>query len=305
MIELRLLQYFVAVAEELHFGRAASRLQIRQPPLSQAIQKLERDLGIQLLLRSRRHVELTEAGELLLQAARRTLAQNAQFNVTAEQIRSGRIGTLHVGYTASMPFLPAFMKVLRRVRAECPDVTFELTSVATRSALPALNNGSLDIAVVRSLVPIPASLESMAIGQDRLMLILPKWHPLADETRIALRELADETFVQHTRQRHTEFHEFLQKAWLRECSNSRRVQEADDTPTVMAMVAAGLGISILPSTLKAITIADLVWRDIAAKEDELVSTIIVVYPRNAKPSPIRERFVELLRSETTQPKPAA
>jgi DNA-binding transcriptional LysR family regulator len=298
MTDPRLLQYFVAVAEELHFGHAARRLHIKQPPLSQAIQKLERELGLQLLVRSRRHVELTEAGEILLQSARRVLAQHVQFNATADRVKTGEVGALRVGYTLSMPFLPVFMNALRRTRIERPDISLELKNVSTRGGIQSLIDSQLDIALVRSVTAVPDALESLVVAQDRLMLILPRAHRLARKKIIALREFADEPFIQHTRQRHTEFHEFLQKAWLRACRNSRQVIEAGDTPTMMALVAAGLGISILPSTLQAITIADLAWCEIAGKEDDLVSTIMAVYQPNHASNPVLEKFIELLRVQS-------
>ena len=298
MIDPRLLQYFVVVAEELHFGHAARRLHMKQPPLSQAIQKLERDLSVQLLTRSRRHVELTEAGKILLQSARHTLAQHEQFSLTVERVRTGEIGTLRIGYTLSMPFLPAFMNALRRMRTERPDVSFELKNVSTRGAFQSLVDSHLDIALVRSVTPVPATLESLVVSHDRLMLILPKAHRLARKKSVALRELTGEWFIQHSRQQQTEFHEFLQRAWLKEGLSPRHVIEAGDTPAVMALVAAGFGISILPSTLQAITIADLIWRNIEAKaDDDLSSTILAVYQHGCGSNTVVRKFIELVGAQ--------
>jgi DNA-binding transcriptional LysR family regulator len=299
MIDPRLLQYFVVVAEELHFGHAAWRLHIKQPPLSQAIQKLERDLGVQLLTRSRRHVELTEAGEILLQSARQILAQHEQFGVTVERVRTGEIGTLRIGYTQSMPFLPAFMNALQRMRAERPGVSFELKSTSTRGAFQSLIGSHLDIALVRSVAPVPAGLESLVVSHDRLMLVLPKTHRLARRKSIVLRELADESFIQQSRQQRTEFHEFLQRAWIREARNPQNVIEAGDTPAVIALVAGGFGVSILPSTLQAITVAALIWREIDAKSnDELTSTILAVYQPSYGSNPALRKFIELLGAQS-------
>jgi DNA-binding transcriptional LysR family regulator len=298
MIDPRLLRYFVVVAEELHFGHAAWRLHIKQPPLSQAIQKLERDLGVQLLRRSRRQVELTEAGEILLQSARQILAQHEQFAVTAERVRTGEIGTLRIGYTQSMPFLSEFMNALQRMRAELPDVSFELKNVSTRSAFQSLIGSHLDIALVRSVAPVPKGLESLVVGHDRLMLVLPKTHRLAGRKSIALRELAEESFIQQSRQLRTEYHEFLQRAWIREARDPLNVIEAGDASAVVALVAAGFGVSILPSTLQAITIADLIWRAIdATTDEELTSTILAVHRSNPGTNPALQKFIELLASQ--------
>lgn len=301
MIDPRLLQYFVIVAEELHFGHAARRLRMKQPPLSQAIQKLERDLGVQLLTRSRRHVDLTEAGEILLQSARHTLRQHQQFNLTVERIRTGSIGTLRIGYTLSMPFLPAFMNALRRMRTERPDMSFELRNVSTRGAFQSLTDSHLDIALVRSVAPIPTTLESLVVTQDRLMVVLPKTHRMARNKSVALGELAGEWFIQHSRQQQTEFHEFLQRAWLKEGSNPQHIIEAGDTPAVMALVAAGFGFSILPSTLQAISITGLVWRNIETKDDDdLTSTILAVYQQGSESNPALQGFIELIGAQANQ-----
>jgi DNA-binding transcriptional LysR family regulator len=296
MTDPRLLRYFVAVAEELHFGRAARRLHIKQPPLSQAIQKLERELGLQLFVRSRRSVELTEAGFILLDAAKRVIAQHEQFANTADLVKTGEVGWLRIGYTLSMPFLPEFITALRRTRVERPEISFELKNISTRAGMQSLIDDQLDIALVRSVRPVAPSLESFAVARDRLKLILPKQHRLAHKRVIALCELADEPFIQRVRQQHTEFHEFLQKAWLKECSNPRQIIEAGDTPAVMALVAAGLGFSILPSTLQAISITGLIWCDIAGRAEDLVSTILAVYRPSQGSNPVLEQFIGLIRS---------
>jgi DNA-binding transcriptional LysR family regulator len=189
------------------------------------------------------------------------------------------------------------MIALQRMRTERPDVSFELKNVSTRSAFQALTGSHLDIALVRSVAPVPKGLESLTITSDRLMLILPKTHRLARKKKIALRELADEPFIQQSRQLRTEYHEFLQRAWMREARNPQNVIEAGDASAVIALVAAGFGISILPSTLQAIAIADLIWREIDATTDELTSTILAIHQSSYGASPTLQRFIELLAAQ--------
>jgi DNA-binding transcriptional LysR family regulator len=193
------------------------------------------------------------------------------------------------------------MNALRRMRAERPDVSFELRNVSTRGAFQSLADSHLDIALVRSVAPVTAGLESLVVSRDRLMLVLPSAHRVARKKTVTLRELAGEWFIQHSRQQQTEFHEFLQRAWLKEGTNPRHIIEAGDTPAVMALVSAGFGVSILPSTLQAITIAGLIWRNIEAKDDDdLTSTILAVYQQGRGSNLALQRFIELLGAQANQ-----
>jgi DNA-binding transcriptional LysR family regulator len=293
--DLRQLQYFVTVAEELHFGRAAERLHISQPPLSQSIQRLERDLGVQLLVRSRRHVSLTVAGQLLLKEARLALAQGENFKEVARQIVEGRMGTLRVGYTLSVPFLNSFTSAVRTFRAECPDVVLELVKVKTSSGVEAVAQCKLDVAVIRQFVSLPETLECIPITQDRFMMLLPSNHVLARKKIVSIDQIRDEIFIEYPREHQPALHDYIRQSWLNSHVKPRRIQEAADTLTIMALVAAGLGVSILPNTLRAIRLNDLAWREIAGSESHVGGQIVMVYRRSGSTDPVTRSFINLLR----------
>jgi DNA-binding transcriptional LysR family regulator len=193
MVELRHLRYFIAVAEELNFSRAAERLHMAQPPLSAAIRRLERDLGVDLFVRTTREVRLTDAGRAFLDGARRTLADADRAAEDAKRAAAGELGRLRIAFSWSARFetLPALG---RAFRATHPDVEVLAQEMWNARMPPAFRNGSIDIAL--SLCPeIAAELEVAPIRQEGLVALLPASHPLAREEAIPLAELADEEFI--------------------------------------------------------------------------------------------------------------
>jgi DNA-binding transcriptional LysR family regulator len=193
MVELRHLRYFIAVAEELNFSRAAERLHMAQPPLSAAIRQLERDLGVELFARTTREVRLTDAGRAFLRGARRTLADAERAAEDAKRAADGELGQLRIAYSWSTRFetLPALG---RAFRASHPDVEL-LSQEMWNARMPAaFGSGSIDVAL--SLCPeIVAELELAPIHSERLVALVPEAHPLAREDAIPLSALADEDFI--------------------------------------------------------------------------------------------------------------
>jgi DNA-binding transcriptional LysR family regulator len=193
MVELRHLRYFIAVAEELNFSRAAERLHMAQPPLSAAIRQLERELGVDLFARTTREVTLTDAGQAFLEGARRTLADVDRAAEDAKRAGSGELGRLRLAYSWSTRFetLPALG---RAFRASHPGVELLGQEMWNARMIPAFESGSIDLAL--SLCPeIAAELELAPIRKERLIALLPEDHPLAGEEAIPLSSLADEEFV--------------------------------------------------------------------------------------------------------------
>jgi DNA-binding transcriptional LysR family regulator len=193
MVELRHLRYFIAVAEELNFSRAAQRMHMAQPPLSAAIRQLERDLGVDLFVRSSRDVKLTHAGRAFLAGARRTLADAERAAEDAKRAAAGELGHLRLAYSWSARFetLPALG---RAFRATHPDVELLAQEMWNARMPQAFANGSIDIAL--SLCPeIAAELQLAPIHKERLVGLLPESHPLAGEDAIPLSALADEEFI--------------------------------------------------------------------------------------------------------------
>src|SRR5215813_4414901 len=194
-MELRHLRYLVAVAEELHFGRAAIRLHIAQPPLSQQIRQLEEELGVRLFDRSRRRVQLTDAGRLVVQEARRTLAQAGRVAEAARHAAQGSAGLLRVGFSSSAPYttLPA---ILRGFRSQFPDVVLNLFERSTEEQLELLADDAIDIGFVRRPVENPReSLIIKTILREPLVLALPHDHRLGGQHAVHPRSLALEPFI--------------------------------------------------------------------------------------------------------------
>jgi DNA-binding transcriptional LysR family regulator len=248
MMELRHLRAFVILAEELHFGRAAHRLRIAQPALSQQIQRLESVLTVRLLHRTSRSVELTEAGHALLASARGLLAEAERAVVTTRRAGLGEVGVLRIGFAASGAFgiLPS---ILRRFRQEFPDVFIEFYDGPLELPIERLENGSLDVAIARGPVHEPR-LRAEVFYRERICAVLPEAHPLASRNRIQLAALATDDFVMFPRQRSPYFHDSLTDLCRRAGFLPQITQEAADWQVLASLVAAGLGVSIAPMSVR-------------------------------------------------------
>jgi DNA-binding transcriptional LysR family regulator len=296
-LDLRQFRYFVVVAEELHFTRAAQRLNIGQPPLSLQIQAIERELGTELFRRNRRRVELTEAGRLFLVEARAVLAQAERAVETAKRVARGDIGVLRVGFTPSAPLTPAFTRAVRAYRLALPDVHLALSLSRSQSLLEALRIGSIDIGLIRpaAAAPLPPGITAIPVTRDRLMVALHADHPLASrQRRVPLAALAAEPFVLRPRGPGAAFYEQVYELCAQAGFSPHVAQDANEAPTILGLVAAGVGVSILPASFRAIDVPDVVWRDIAVGS-AAISTLLLVYSSKAAATPQRTRFIELIR----------
>jgi DNA-binding transcriptional LysR family regulator len=207
MLELRHLRYFIAVAEELNFSRAADRLHMAQPPLSAAIRQLEQELGTELLLRTTREVSLTEAGSTFLDGARRTLAELERARSDAQRAAAGEIGQLRVGFSWSARFetLPTIGRAFRQTHPDVSLLTEEMWNVRMLSAL---RSGAIDLAV--SLCPeVDGEFSYLRVRTEPVVALLAGSHPLAAQREIELRALADEGFLMFPRELAPRLHEFM------------------------------------------------------------------------------------------------
>ena len=242
-MELRQLTIFVAVAEELHFGRAAELLQMAQPPVSRAIQQLERTLGHALFERSTRHVALTPAGEALLERARRMLALHDEAARAVERAGSGRTGTVRVAFPGvSASHLVGILA--RRVRRELPSVDLQLTSQHFASgAIELLTAGEADLAFVRTDA-VPEGITPVRTFADRLVVAMPAGHPLAQRDTVTMHHLRSEHWVTLPRASQsvllTRLHELAEAAGFAPIV----VQEAPDTATAISLVTTGVGLTL-------------------------------------------------------------
>src|SRR5512147_259515 len=247
-MELRHLKYFVAVAEELHFGRAAERLNIAQPPLSQQIMNLEEELGVKLFDRKKRGIQMTDAGEYFFKEAQQVLAHVEQAVVTTRRVYRGESGRLVVGFVGSVvyTFLPAG---LRSFRVQFPDVELVLHELNTAEQIKALHAKRIDVGFLYMGSPDRA-LASKLLVQAPLMAVLPKKHPLAGRASIHFKELAQEPFIANTRSTEP----IVRDAFISLCHSAgfspKITQEAGQVQTVLGLVATGLGVCLLPDFIR-------------------------------------------------------
>jgi DNA-binding transcriptional LysR family regulator len=259
-MELRHLRSFLAVADELHFSRAAQRLHMAQSPLSQQIQRLERELGVPLFRRSRRKVELTDAGLAMLDHARRAIDHAEQAAGAARAAGAGRAGRLDIGFlaTAALTLLPA---VLPPFREAAPDATLRLTEAGSHDLLLALHRGELDVAFTRPPAPT-AELSSSVVWREPVIATLPAGHPLCAEPDLRLADLRDEDFVTFPRWSAPEFYDHLVAACHDAGFAPRIVSEALAMPTIVGLVAAGLGVALVPSGIRHLALPAVAYREL-------------------------------------------
>jgi DNA-binding transcriptional LysR family regulator len=282
------LRYFVAVAEETHFGRAAERLGIAQPPLSKQLQDLERELGYPLFDRSRRPIELTAAGDALLAHAR-TILEAVEIGVReARRAGAGHSGRVSIGYPPSLAY-GGLTAVLRAFRERSPEVAIVVHEMAPMDQIDALKRGDLDVGFVRTPLHEP-QLASENIRNEKLVLALPADHRLAVRERIALSAVAKEPFVFFPRARGPGFFDFLMEFCRDSGFTPRIVQEAPQID-VLALVAAGFGLSIMPDSVREFRRADIVLRPIIGSP----TTELRLVWRSGDTSPAVERFIDTVR----------
>jgi DNA-binding transcriptional LysR family regulator len=290
-MELRQLRYFVAVAEELHFRRAAARLHMSQPPLSNQVRLLEEELGCPLMIRSRRRVELTPAGAAFLRDARTLLADLDDAVQTAQRIHAGRAGTLRISFVGSalLSLVPA---VVRRYRAARPDVELQLRERSTEEQLRELRGGTVDIA----LVPLPVDapdLRTEVLRRERTVAALPATHPLAQLKRVPLRSLAAEPLVMFPREQAPGLHDRLLASLSAPDLRPSVAQYAPETQTIIGLVAAEIGVALVQASVQRLALPGVTYRPVrGAPTIELAALL----PPGETPLPARE-FVELARRQ--------
>ncbi|GCE05670.1 LysR family transcriptional regulator [Dictyobacter aurantiacus] len=287
-MELRHLYYFVAVAEELHFGRAAERLRIAQPPLSQQIQSLEQELGVQLFYRTKRQVQLTEAGELFLPEARLTLAQAEQAMQTARKAGRGEVGRLMLGFvgSATSELLP---ELIRQFRRQFPEVELQLRELTTAQQVRALHDGRIQLGILRP--PIPGEGLSLRIlAQETLIVALSDTHPLAALERIEVFALAQENFIMFPRQQGPGLYDQIISLCRQAGFSPKIVQEAIQMQTITSLVAAELGIAIVPSSARLLRQHGLSYRPL---HPQAQATELAMAWSKDDQSPLLRNFVHL------------
>ena len=298
-MEVRQLRYFVTVARTRHFGRAAAELHIAQSPLSQAIRQLESHLGTPLFERTTRRVDLTAAGEALLPEAVRILESVGAAREQVSRVAAGDLGRLRIGATALATYRHV-PDLVRRLGAELPNLTLRFRSEMLTPALEAaLVDHRIDLAVLRPPVG-DESLATRVLARERLVLAVPPGWAVAGgaaDGAVALADLADEDFVVYSAPGSV-----VGAAADRACRGAgfvpRRTHEADQTSIVLALVAAGLGVALLPASVLAVTVDGVRYRELAGCE---VTVDVALAWRHDDPSPALEKALAVLDGDERTP----
>ncbi|HEY9645559.1 MAG TPA: LysR family transcriptional regulator [Chroococcidiopsis sp.] len=290
MIELRHLRYFIAVAEELHFGRAAEQLHMAQPPLSQQIRQLEAELGFTLFHRTKRSVKLTEAGEVFLKDCRQIFWQLEQAIESGRQASRGEIGQLVIGFVSSAAYnvLP---RIIQGFRSAVPEVKPELHELTTDQQMQWLRDHRLDVGLVR--LPIDETgLDVLTIWREPLVVALPENHALAQDATVSLRSLSNESFIVFPRPLAPGLYDQIIGLCQQAQFSPRVVQEAIQMQTIVSLVAAELGIAIVPVSLQNLQRTGVVYRPLQEPTPE--AAIAVVW-RSPDVSPTVQRFLQVVQ----------
>jgi len=291
-LELRHLRYFLAVAEELNYGRAAERLRIAQPGLSQQIRTLEDIIGTLLFDRSRRTVSLTLAGELFLVEARKTLAQADTALVAAQRAGRGEVGRIAIGYVASAAYTGMLTSLVGSFRRAHPEVELQITEMEMQRQLEALAEDRLDIGFIRPPVSLPVGITSFPLLQEGVLLALPDTHALAEAESVELASLAADTFITPRHGTGVSFHRHTVKACQAAGFHPLLGPQGQDFVTIASMVAVGLGVALVPQSVRCIQLPGIVYRPVAGPA--IVAELALGY-RRSEPSPAARNFTQHAR----------
>lgn len=264
MLDSRTLRQFVAVAQELHFGRAARRLNISQPPLSIGIRQLEEQLGVKLFARNQRVVELTRAGQALLDKAVPILQGLEEAAAAAQAAALGYEGQLRIGYTAASAY-EVIPRVMAAFQALYPGVELILQEMVSTEQLAALRLQQLDIGILRP-AQVRAPLRSVCLMREPLVVALPAAHPLASARAVSLKQIDGTPFIGFSLKDAPYFNSMVEELLHRVRVQPRILQRATQTHAVVALVAAGMGVALVPQACERIRIENLVFRPL---QDEL------------------------------------
>jgi len=259
-LELRRLRYFLALAQELHFARAAERLNMAQPPLSEQIRKLEEEVGFRLFDRNSRNVALTEAGRVFLAGTRTAMFELQRALHAGQQTHRGYAGHLRLGFISSVgvTFLP---KLLRKLRNALPEIQPEARQYSSNGAIDALAQRTLDLAIVRT--PLAGDdLRYQPIFQDRMVLALPHDHPRLSRKRLRLADLRDERFVLYPPNEGRAAHSVAMRACMTAGFVPAVAEYVDDVYGMLGLVAAGCGVALLPAAISSLAVDGVVFRNL-------------------------------------------
>lgn len=290
-MELRHLRYFIAVAEELHFSRAAERLHIAQPPLSQQIRHLEQELGVELFQRkTKRQVQLTEAGRVFLAESYLALAQIENAIRAAQRAARGETGQLVVGFVSSATY-HALPWLLRNFRERFPQVEIVLRELNTQKQVQALNEQRISVGFVHPPID-DDGLTLECIQQESLVVALAETHPLATQLQISIQDLADEPFVLFPRHLGAGLYDRIVSFCQQANFSPKVTQEANQMQTIISLISAGMGVTLVPASLQNLMRTGIVYRTLQEPTPKVETAVVW---RRDDTSPVVHGFLNVIR----------
>lgn len=304
MINFRLVRHlwlFLAVAEEQNFGRAARRLGMSQPPLTEQIQVLEQALKVKLFERSRRGAQLTHVGRAILPAVRKFADQLEHLEIAVREAVSGQSGTLTIGAISSA-LLEVVPPLLERLRLQRPDLSVSVREIDSVEALPALHAGDIDLAFARLRVDKEQAIETITMACDRLAVALPASHPMASKRRIKLASLSDEVFVMFERRLSPVYFDSIIAACQAQGFSPRILREVRSVTTQVAFVGCNQGIALVPSDMRGLAPDNVTVRPLVEKIDTVATAAAW---NTQRLTPALQAAVDVIRGHSTPRRTAA
>ncbi|MEI7407519.1 LysR substrate-binding domain-containing protein, partial [Dickeya dianthicola] len=285
--------------EELHFGRAAEKLHISQPPLSQQIQALEEQIGAQLLERNNRNVRLTQAGELFLKEAWAIINQVNQAAEHAARIQRGEIGELNIGFTSSAPFVKQVSRSLLQFRQSYPDVHIQMLEINTKQQIAPLLDGKLDLGVMRNN-PLPETLRHQLLLHEPMVAVVHEEHPLAAAPggHISIQQLASEPFVFFAREVGTALYDEVLTLLKKYGISPYITQEVGEAMTIIGLVSSGLGVSLLPASFRRIRVDGVKY--LSLQEKDAISEMWLVTHQHRPLNTAAQTLITLMLGSTVK-----
>ena len=295
-MDFRQFRYFVTTAEELHFARAAERLGMSQPALSQQIKALELQLGAQLFYRTKRRIELTETGTAFLREARATLEMSEKAIRTARDIARGEAGSIDIGFVGSVMYEPRFPHLLKAYRKRHPAVRLTLHEQPVLAQIDAVHERRLDLAIVREPLPknMPEGLDCFTLSVQRLVAVLPEGHPLANVESVSLAALATDDFLAFLDPKDVGLGHALLELCHASGFDPNITQRVSEIATLISLVAAGFGVSLMPEIVRHLQLPGV--RYVPLSGTDTLSKLVVIHRRFERSTTVRELLDDILTS---------
>ena len=296
-MELRHLRYFAAVADELHFTRAAERLHISTPSLTKQIQQLEHGLGALLFVRTKRKVSLTDAGMRFFEEARRTLQQAEHAELVAKLAGRGELGSIKIGYVSSAACTGALAAAVASYRVSHPLVSLSVVKLQSPDQLVQLSEGRLDIGFLRPPAQYPVGISGLVVVRQPIIIALPRAHKLAALKSIPAAMLAGERFIAPTNE--TELGMFQHTAAVGQKGKftAHIVERIPDLFTTVALVAAGVGVAVVPQSCSCIQIPGVAYKPLSGRTKP--AEMVAAFRRDER-SPAVMAFIQQVRNQATK-----